>query len=350
MEIFLNKIGPNLTKIFFDEDILLAKLDEICVGQKDKKMNKKDKANNFKTLINGFNTNLTEQYHEISLPLDFKYRIERINLEDCKIQIKDNKMELILNFKNVDPLGDNILVNYYNDKDIRMNLIIMQLFNIIHTIWCANNFKIKMPLYKVMTTSFRKGLIQLIPNTQTLEEMPIKETSGFKNLFGKKSLNKYLLLNSGISAEEVYENFINTNVAYSVANFVVGVTQRTKKNIHFKKNGEIYYTSYDHILNHYSKALGDRGVPFIYNTTFIDFLKKNNKVKEFVECFLTAFLTLRRNSNDLIQLMELLLSSGIPEISRKSLTYMEDSFSLNKSEKEAEEIMNKVLSRILDKN
>ena len=350
LEIFLNKIGPNLTKIFFDEDILLAKLDEICVGQKDKKMNKKDKANNFKTLINGFNTNLTEQYHEISLPLDFKYRIERINLEDCKIQIKDNKMELILNFKNVDPLGDNILVNYYNDKDIRMNLIIMQLFNIIHTIWCANNFKIKMPLYKVMTTSFRKGLIQLIPNTQTLEEMPIKETSGFKNLFGKKSLNKYLLLNSGISAEEVYENFINTNVAYSVANFVVGVTQRTKKNIHFKKNGEIYYTSYDHILNHYSKALGDRGVPFIYNTTFIDFLKKNNKVKEFVECFLTAFLTLRRNSNDLIQLMELLLSSGIPEISRKSLTYMEDSFSLNKSEKEAEEIMNKVLSRILDKN
>ena len=350
LEIFLNKIGPNLTKIFFDEDILLAKLDEICVGQKDKKMNKKDKANNFKTLINGFNTNLTEQYHEISLPLDFKYRIERINLEDCKIQIKDNKMELILNFKNVDPLGDNILVNYYNDKDIRMNLIIMQLFNIIHTIWCANNFKIKMPLYKVMTTSFRKGLIQLIPNTQTLEEMPIKETSGFKNLFGKKSLNKYLLLNSGISAEEVYENFINTNVAYSVANFVVGVTQRTKKNIHFKKNGEIYYTSYDHILNHYSKALGDRGVPFIYNTTFIDFLKKNNKVKEFVECFLTAFLTLRRNSNDLIQLMELLLSSGIPEISRKSLTYMEDSFSLNKSEKEAEEIMNKVLNRILDKN
>ena len=68
LEIFLNKIGPNLTKIFFDEDILLAKLDEICVGQKDKKMNKKDKANNFKTLINGFNTNLTEQYHEISLP------------------------------------------------------------------------------------------------------------------------------------------------------------------------------------------------------------------------------------------------------------------------------------------
>ena len=350
LEIFLNKIGPNLTKIFFDEDVLMTKLEEICQMQKDKKLSKKDKLNNFKTLINGFNTNLSEQLHEISLPFDFKYRIEKINLEDCKVNLKDNRVELVLNFKNVDPLGDNILVNYYNDKDIRMNLVTMQLYNIIHSFWCDNNFKIKMPLYNVMTTAYNKGLIQLIPNTQTLEEMPIKETSGFKNLFGKKSLNKYLILTSGISPEEAYENFINTNVAYSVANFVIGITQRTKKNIHFKKNGEIYYTSFDHILNHYSKNLGDRGVPFIINVTFMDFLKKNNKLKEYIETFLNAFLSLRKNSNDLIKLMELLLSSGLPEISHKSLTYMEDSLSLNKSEKEAKEIMGKVLERIMDKN
>ena len=350
LEIFLNKIGPNLTKIFFDEDVLMTKLEEICQMQKDKKLSKKDKLNNFKTLINGFNTNLAEQLHEISLPFDFKYRIEKINLEDCKVNLKDNRVELVLNFKNVDPLGDNILVNYYNDKDIRMNLVTMQLYNIIHSFWCDNNFKIKMPLYNVMTTAYNKGLIQLIPNTQTLEEMPIKETSGFKNLFGKKSLNKYLILTSGISPEEAYENFINTNVAYSVANFVIGITQRTKKNIHFKKNGEIYYTSFDHILNHYSKNLGDRGVPFIINVTFMDFLKKNNKLKEYIETFLNAFLSLRNKSNDLIKLMELLLSSGLPEISHKSLTYMEDSLSLNKSEKEAKEIMGKVLERIMDKN
>ena len=159
-----------------------------------------------------------------------------------------------------------------------------------------------------------------------------------------------MILTSGISPEEAYENFINTNVAYSVANFVIGITQRTKKNIHFKKNGEIYYTSFDHILNHYSKNLGDRGVPFIINVTFMDFLKKNNKLKEYIETFLNAFLSLRNKSNDLIKLMELLLSSGLPEISHKSLTYMEDSLSLNKSEKEAKEIMGKVLERIMDKN
>ena len=103
-------------------------------------------------------------------------------------------------------------------------------------------------------------------------------------------------------------------------------------------------------MNHYSKNLGDRGVPFIINVTFMDFLKKNNKLKEYIETFLNAFLSLRNKSNDLIKLMELLLSSGLPEISHKSLTYMEDSLSLNKSEKEAKEIMGKVLERIMDKN
>ena len=349
LEIFLNKIGPNLAKIFFDEDILMTKLEEICETQKNKKLGKKDKLKSFNDSITGFNNHLTEQLHEISLPIDFKLRVDKINFEECKVQLKDSKIELIVNFKNVDPLGDNIIVNYYNDKDIRIDLVTMQLFNILHTIWCENNYKLKMPLYHVMTTSRNKGLIQLIPDTLTLDEMPIKETSGFKNLFGKRSLNKYLTLNSGISPEEVYQNFISSNSAYCVANFIIGVTQRNKKNIHFKRDGEIYYTNYDHILNHYTKALGDRGVPFLFNVTFVDFLSKLNKLKDFKELFMKAFIVMRNRSKDIIKLLEILLSSGLPEISNKSLHFMEDSLSLTKTEKEAEETMEKILSIIMDK-
>ena len=349
LEIFLNKIGPNLAKIFFDEDILMTKLEEICETQKNKKLGKKDKLKSFNDSITGFNNHLTEQLHEISLPIDFKLRVDKINFEECKVQLKDSKIELIVNFKNVDPLGDNIIVNYYNDKDIRIDLVTMQLFNILHTIWCENNYKLKMPLYHVMTTSRNKGLIQLIPDTLTLDEMPIKETSGFKNLFGKRSLNKYLTLNSGISPEEVYQNFISSNSAYCVANFIIGVTQRNKKNIHFKRDGEIYYTNYDHILNHYTKALGDRGVPFLFNVTFVDFLNKLNKLKDFKELFMKAFIVMRNRSKDIIKLLEILLSSGLPEISNKSLHFMEDSLSLTKTEKEAEETMEKILSITMDK-
>ena len=351
LEVFLNKIGPTLTKIFYDEDTLLLKLDGICESQKNKKLGKKEKQLFFNEIIQNYNEILEKEKNEISLPLNFKYRINKIDLENCKVITKDGKhLQLILNFKNVDPLGDDFLINYYNEQDIRMTLVTMQLFNILHTIWCENNLKLKMPLYDVMPTSRNKGLVQLIPDSQIFEEMPIKEKAGHKNLFGKRSLRKYLTLNSGISAEEFYENFITSNVAYCVANYVLGVTQRSKKNLNFKKNGEIYYTSYDHLLNHYSKLLGERGIPFLFNITFVDFLSENEeRFKLFKDLYMQAYLLLRNRSKDLIELMEILLSSGLPELSQKSLQYLEDTLALNKNEEEAKELLNNVLSYIMSK-
>jgi phosphatidylinositol-4,5-bisphosphate 3-kinase/phosphatidylinositol-4-phosphate 3-kinase len=351
LEIFLNKIGPTLTKIFYDEDILISKLEEICEEQKSKKLGKKEKQSSFNELINNFNESLNKENNEISLPLNFKYRINKIDLENCKILLKDSKhIQLIINLKNVDPLGDDFLINYYNDQDIRMNLVTMQLFNVLHTIWCENNLRLKMSLYNVMTTSRNKGLIQLIPDSQIFDEMPIKEKAGGKNLFGKRSLRKYLTLNSGISPEEFYDNFISSNVCYCVANYVLGVTQRNKRNLNLKKNGEIYYTQYEHLLNHYSKIYGDRGLPFFFNITFVDFLsEKEEKLKAFKELFEQAYLLLRNKSKDLVELLEILLSSGLPEISQKSLQFLEDTLALNKTEEEAKEILNSALNYIMGK-
>ena len=351
LEIFLNKIGPNLTKIFYDEDLLLTELEKICENQKNKKLGKKEKQNSFNDIINNLNESYTKENNEVSLPLNFKYRINKIDLENSKIILKDSKhIQLIIDFKNVDPLGDDFLITYYNDQDIRMSLATMQLFNVLHTIWCDNNLKLKMSLYNVMTTSRNKGLIQLIPETQVFDDMPIKEKAGGKNLFGKRSLRKYLTLNSGIAPEEVYDNFISSNVAYCVANYVLGVTQRNKKNINFKKNGEIFYTSYEHLLNHYSKALGDRGLPFFFNITFVDFLsEKEERFKLFKELFEQAYFLLRNKSKDLIGLLEILLSSGLPEISQKSIQFLEETLSLNKTEEETKEILTEALNYIMSK-
>ena len=351
LEIFLNKIGPTLAKIFFDEDKLLSCLEEICESQKNKKLAKKEKQNMFNESVNKFNQDLTGETNEISLPLNFKYRINKIDVNKSTIVAKDPMhMQLIINFKNVDPLGEDYIIDYVNDQDIRMTLVTMQLFNILHTIWCENDLNLKMSLYNVITTSRNKGLIQLIPDAQVFDEMPIKEKAGFKNLFGRRSLRKYLTLNSGIAPEEFYNNFIFSNVAFCVANFVLGVTQRNKRNIYFKKNGEIFYTQYEHLLNHYSKINGDRGIPFFFNITFVDFLsEKEERYKLFKELFEKAYLILRNKAKDLIGLFDILLSSGLPEISQKSMHFLEETLALNKTEEEAKELLYKVLDYVTSK-
>ena len=343
LEIFLNKIGPNLTKIYYDEDILMTNLQTIALAQLDSKAKQKDKQKFFAESVETFNEEIESKYGEISLPLNFKYRIKKINPENCSVVIKNGKnVKLIINFKNSDRYGDDLIINYYNDQDIRTNLMTMQLYNIVHSIWCENKIKIKMPLYDVITTGRNKGLIQVIPDSKPFEE--IFRQKNFK-------LKNYFTLNCGLSEEQILDNFMTSLVGYSVANYVFGITQRNKKNFNIQKDAQIFFTSYEHLLNHYSKIYGDRGEPFYISKHFIEYFggEKGEKMKLFKKRFEEAYLVLKNNGKDLINLLRILLSSGFPEISKKSITYLEKTLSFSKSEKETLEIINNAIDYVMSR-
>ena len=344
LEIFLNKIGPNLTKIYYDEDILMVNLQQIATKQLDFKSKQKDKQNFFAESVKNFNEKLENEIGEISLPLNFKYRIKKINPENCKVLIKNGKhVKLIVDFKNSDRFGDDLLISYYNDQDIRTNLMTMQLFNIVHTIWCENQLKIKMPLYDVITTGRNKGLIQIIPNSKTYEDI----YNHVKNI----KFSNYLKYNCGMSEEDILENFMTSLIGYSVANYIFGITQRNKKNFNLKKDAQIFYTSYEHLLNHYSKINGDRGDPFYISKYFVEYFGGANgkKMKLFMKQFEKAYLVLRNQGRDLISLLTILLSSGFPEVSKKSIMFLEMTLALTKSEKEAKGIINSAIKYIMNR-
>ena len=343
LEIYLNKIGPNLTKIYYDEDILMINLQEIANRQMNLKNKQKDRQNFFALSVKEFNERIENEIGEISLPLNFKYRVKQIKPENCEVVIKNGKkVKLIINFKNSDKFGDDLLISYYNDQDIRTNLMTMQLYNIVHTIWCENNTKIKMPLYNVITTSRNKGLIQILPESKSYEE--IYQTKNFK-------LSTYFTLNCGMSEEDIFDNFMTSLIGYSVANYVFGITQRNKRNMYIQKNAEVFCTSYEHLLNHYSKIHGDRGEPFYISKYFIEYFGgyKGKKMKLFRKQFVDAYLVLRKNGKDIISLLRILLSSGFPEISKKSITFLDSTLSMSKTEKEAIELINKAIDYVMSK-
>ena len=343
LEIFLNKIGPSLTKIFYDEDILMENLKEIALKQLDFRAKQKDKQSFFANSVKAFNEKLQNEIGEISLPINFKYRIKNINPQHCSVIIKNgNHVKLIINFKNSDKYGDDLFVSYYNDQDIRTTLITMQLYNIVHTIWCENKIKIKMPLYDVITTGRNKGLIQIFPDSKPYYD--IYHQKNFK-------LKTYLILTCGMSQEDILENFMTSLIGYSIANYIFGITQRNKKNIHIKKDAQIFYTSYEHLLNHYSKLYGDRGEPFYISKYFIEYFGGSHGANMilFKQEFEKAYFILRKNGKDLITLLRILLSSGLPEISRKSIKHLDMTLALSKTDKEAKEIIINAINYIMSR-
>ena len=340
LEIFLNKIGPKLTQIFYDEDILLTSLQEISKTQTGNKHKQKEKKKFFEDGIKAYNEKLEG---EVSLPINFKYRFKNINSDKCKVIIKNGKqVKLEMAFQNADKFGDELIVNYYDDQDIRTNLITQQLFNILHTLWCENNAKIKMPLYEVMTTGRNKGMIKVIPKSVSFDS--IYNTRGF-------NLKKYLVDKCGFYEETIYQNFMTSLVAYSVGNYVFGITQRNKKNINIQKDGKVFYTSYEHILNHYSKIYGDRGESFYISKYFIEYFggEKGERMAEFKKKFQEAYLILRNNGKDIVNLFRILLSSGFPEISVKSIKYLDETLCLSKEEKEAIKLINDAIIYVMAK-
>ena len=154
-----------------------------------------------------------------------------------------------------------------------------------------------------------------------------------------------------MAEEDIFDNFMTSLIGYSVANYVFGITQRNKKNMYIQKNAEVFCTSYEHLLNHYSKMHGDRGEPFYISKYFIEYFggQKGKKMQLFRKQFVDAYLVLRKNGRDIISLLRILLSSGFPEISKKSIAFLDSTLAMSKTEKEAIEIINKAIDYVMSR-
>ena len=107
LEVFLSKISESLYKIFKDEDYLLKELVQIAIKVKGK-LPKEERDKIFQQDLEKINNELTSKKKEISLPLNFKYRIKGIKVAKGRI-MKSKKKPLWLTFTNADPLGDDIM-------------------------------------------------------------------------------------------------------------------------------------------------------------------------------------------------------------------------------------------------
>ena len=174
LEIFLNKIGKQFSKIFIDEDFLLRKL--ICAAKivQNKEISKEIQMKKFKETLEILNQKLKEKKQSISLPLDFKYRVKQIKVEKCKV-MKSKKKPLWLVFKNSDPNGDDIIVMFKKGDDLRMDMVTLQIFKEMQNLWYNNNLFLKMSLYKVICTGNNEGMLEMVTNSVTLASIHKKE-------------------------------------------------------------------------------------------------------------------------------------------------------------------------------
>ena len=351
LEVFVNKISLPLYKIFKDEDLMLKTL--ITFAEKVKKNQPKEERDKiFKQDLASLNELYNQKKKEISLPLNFKYRVKGLIVDKCRI-MNSKKKPLWLTFENADPFGNPIVCMLKCGDDLRMDMVTLQLFQAMQTIWFENGLQVKMSLYKVLCTAYMQGMLEMVTNSDTLASIHIQEGGAIKQLFSIASVLNWILKNcKSVPLDEAKENFLKSNVAYCLATFVLGIGDRHNDNIMMKKNGELFHIDFGHFLGHFKYKMGIKRerAPFVFTRQFQYVLGGDDSdlFKEFKKELDQGFTILRKNKDVLVTLLRMLLCTGIPELNEKSLKFLESSLALRKEDREASDFIEKKLYESMD--
>jgi hypothetical protein len=269
LEVFLNKIGKNMRKIFEDEAWLMKSLLAVADIPHNKSFKSNDeKLEKFRDALCDINSQMTKYDMEISIPLDFKMRVKRFVVEKCKI-MKSKKKPLWLVFENSDEKGDNIVVMFKKGDDLRQDILTLQLFKIMQLMWFEEKINLKMSLYNVICTGYYQGMLEIVKDSETLATVH-KVYGGATATFSCKPLKKWFTNNVVCGEEDYIENFLLSSAAYSVATFVLGIGDRHNDNIMVKKNGELFHIDFGHFLGHFKYKYGFKRerAPFVFTEEF----------------------------------------------------------------------------------
>ena len=351
LQVFLSKIGPKLIKIYEQECDFVRRMNLIAEIPKNKKIsNKTLLKKKFTDALSSYNEEIMSNNLEISMPLNFKIRIKGINVEKCRY-MKSKKKPLWLVLKNADDLGDDIIVLFKAGDDLRMDIVTLQLFKIMQTLWYQNNLHLKMSLYNVISTGDMEGMLEVVTNSLTVAQIH-KEQGGSFQSFKKDALKSWILKTKLCDESECYKNFMLSNVAYCCATFVLGVGDRHSDNIMLKKNGELFHIDFGHFLGHFKYKMGIKRerAPFVFTNQFKTVLDSEGApgFDEFKKIFWEAYKILRDHSDVLVTLLRMLICTDIPELKEKDIEYLNQSLVLNYNTKDAEKFLDEKLKESIE--
>ena len=267
LEAFLNKVAPEVRKVFEDEVWLINKLLKVADIGLLKNKTKEQIQDLLYVELEKINTEFNKRV--ISIPYNFKLRVKGIRVHKCKF-MKSKKKPLWLVFENYDNFSDDIYVMFKKGDDLRQDVVTLQLFKVMHNLWFNEGQKLKMSIYNVISTGYFQGMLQIVTNSETLATIH-KEFGGLTFGFSNKPLKHWMCkIITNITEKEYVNNFMVSTAAYCIATFVLGIGDRHNDNIMVKKNGELFHIDFGHILGHFKYKFGFKRerAPFVFTSEF----------------------------------------------------------------------------------
>ncbi|QSL64429.1 hypothetical protein MERGE_001730 [Pneumocystis wakefieldiae] len=270
------------------------------------------------------------KFEPLSLPLDPFISVVGIIPAESTV-FKSSLLPLLICFKTT--TGSLYPIIFKNGDDLRQDQLVIQMVSLMDKLLRNENLDLKLTPYKILATGVDHGAVQFI---QSMSLMAcLTEYHG--------SILAYFRSNSPDNSSElgvkpeVMDTYVKSCAGYCVITYLLGVGDRHLDNLLLCPDGHFFHADFGFILGRdpkpFSPAMklckemveGMGGASSSYYSQFKSY------------CY-TAFITLRKSANLIINLFALMLESNISDIKfepDKSVLKVKERFCLEMTDEEA---------------
>lgn len=246
--------------------------------------------------------------------------------------------------------------------DLRQDQLVIQIITLMDQLLKNENLDLRLTPYKILATSPVAGLIQFVPN-ETLDNVlkaTDNSTNGILAFLQRHSQRQQpeepaamsvlgwrrdsfadqpkhaILTDLGVSSV-VMDNYVRSCAGYCVVTYLLGVGDRHLDNLLLLPNGKFWHADFGYILGRDPKPFPPLMKLPIQVIDGMGGMNHENFDIFKSYCFIT-YTTLRKNSNLIVNLFQLMLNANIPDIQidpKSAVEKVQDKFALDMTEEEA---------------
>ncbi|KAJ5562693.1 C2 calcium/lipid-binding domain CaLB [Penicillium sp. DV-2018c] len=325
----LEKIHPEHRKALLHQGEMVAVLSKIAKDVRFSRENRVGKIEMLKKYLRDPENDLINIDPPLSLPLNPDVQVVGLYPDESNV-FKSTLSPLLITFKTADDRRYPMLFKV--GDDLRQDQLVIQIIILMDRLLQKENLDLKLTPYRILATSATAGAVQFIPSI-SLSAASAKY----------KSILAYLQTNNPDENEplgvrkEAMDTYIKSCAGYCVITYLLGVGDRHLENLLLAPDGHFFHADFGFILGRDPKPfapmmkLCKEMVEGMGGTTSPHYMK-------FKEYCYTAYTTLRKSANLILNLFSLMVDANIPDIRvepDKAVLKVKERFHLEMTEEEA---------------
>ncbi|TMS01408.1 Phosphatidylinositol 4-phosphate 3-kinase C2 domain-containing subunit beta [Larimichthys crocea] len=237
---------------------------------------------------------------------------------------------------------DTALSSRQSGDDLRQDMLTLQVIRVMNKIWIQEGLDMRMVIFKCFSTGRGRGMVEMIPQADTLRKIQVEH--GVTGSFKDRPLADWLQKHNPTDEQydKAVENFIYSCAGCCVATYILGICDRHNDNIMLKTSGHMFHIDFGKFLGHaqmFGNIKRDRA-PFVFTSDMAYVInggdKPSSRFHDFVDLCCEAYNLIRKHTHLFLNLLGLMLSCGIPELSDlEDLKYVYDALRPHESEADA---------------